>query len=81
MRPPWGTLNAVDLTTGSVKWKVPLGYYPALMYKGLAPTGTQNFGGCVATARGLVFKEPRQIKDSGHSGHRMDKNCGRFNCP
>ena len=56
VRPPWGTLNAVDLTTGSVKWKVHLGYYPALMDKGLAPNGTQNFEGCVATLGGLVFK-------------------------
>ena len=55
VRPPWGTLNAVDISTGMVKWKVPLGYYPALRDKGLAPTGTQNFGGCVATAGGLVF--------------------------
>lgn len=54
-RPPWGTLNAVDLTTMTVKWKVPLGTYPELKKKGIADTGTQNFGGCVATAGGLVF--------------------------
>ncbi|WP_375586346.1 pyrroloquinoline quinone-dependent dehydrogenase [Cyclobacterium xiamenense] len=54
-RPPWGTLNAIDLTTQTIKWKVPLGEYPELKARGVAPTGTQNFGGCVATAGGLVF--------------------------
>tara|TARA_R110002124_G_scaffold287328_7_gene473033 strand:- start:103 stop:2247 length:2145 start_codon:yes stop_codon:yes gene_type:complete len=53
--PPWGTLNAIDLTTNTIKWKVPLGEYPKLKERGVAPTGTQNFGGCVATAGGLVF--------------------------
>lgn len=54
-RAPWGTLNAIDLTTQTIKWKVPLGEYPELKARGVAPTGTQNFGGCVATAGGLVF--------------------------
>lgn len=54
-RPPWGTLNAIDLKTLSIKWKVPLGEYPELKERGIAPTGTQNFGGCVATAGGIVF--------------------------
>ncbi len=54
-RPPWGTLNAIDLTTMSIDWKVPLGAYPELKKRGLPDTGTQNFGGCVATSGGLVF--------------------------
>ena len=53
--PPWGTLNAVDLTTGKVKWKVPLGEYPELTARGIPITGTENFGGCIVTAGGLVF--------------------------
>ncbi len=32
---PWGTLNAVDLNTGEIKWKVPLGEYPELTARGL----------------------------------------------
>jgi quinoprotein glucose dehydrogenase len=54
-RPPWGTLNAVDIVTQKIKWSVPLGYYPKLKERGLEITGTQNFGGCVATAGGLIF--------------------------
>ncbi|MDO6439145.1 pyrroloquinoline quinone-dependent dehydrogenase [Cyclobacterium sp. 1_MG-2023] len=53
--PPWGTLNAIDLKTKTIKWKVPLGEYPKLKERGVPATGTQNFGGCVATAGGLVF--------------------------
>ena len=53
--PPWGTLNAVDLTTGDLLWKVPLGEYPQLVAKGIRNTGSMNFGGAVATAGGLIF--------------------------
>ncbi len=54
-KPPWGTLNAVDIGSGQTKWSVPLGYYPKLKARGISNTGTQNFGGCVATSGGLVF--------------------------
>lgn len=54
-RPPWGTLNALDLTTGKIKWKVPLGEYPELTARGIPQTGTENFGGPLVTAGGLVF--------------------------
>ena len=53
--PPWGTLNAIDLNTGNLLWKVPLGEYPQFAAKGIRNTGTMNFGGAVATAGGLVF--------------------------
>ena len=45
--PPWGTLNAIDLVTGNILWKVPLGEYPELAAKGIHNTGTMNFGGAV----------------------------------
>jgi len=54
-KPPWGTLNAVNLNTGELEWKVPLGEFSELTKRGIPPTGTQNMGGCVATAGGLVF--------------------------
>lgn len=53
--PPWGTLTAVNLNTGKRLWQVPLGEFPALTAKGLPPTGTDNYGGPVVTANGLVF--------------------------
>lgn len=53
--PPWGTLNAVNLSDGSLAWRVPLGVFPELEARGLPPTGTPNLGGVVATAGGLVF--------------------------
>lgn len=53
--PPWGTLTAIDLNTGEHRWQVPLGEYKELTDKGIAPTGTDNYGGPVATAGGLLF--------------------------
>lgn len=53
--PPWGTLNAIDLNTGEYVWKIPLGEYPELAGKGQKNTGTENYGGPIVTAGGLVF--------------------------
>jgi quinoprotein glucose dehydrogenase len=53
--PPWGTLNAIDLVTGDLVWKVPLGEYPELVAKGIRGTGSMNYGGTVTTAGGLTF--------------------------
>lgn len=55
IKPPWGTLNAVDLNSGKLLWKVPLGEYPELTKKGIPVTGTENYGGSVVTKGGLVF--------------------------
>jgi glucose dehydrogenase len=53
--PPWGTLSAIDLNTGNYLWKIPLGEYPALAAKGMKNTGSENYGGPIVTAGGLVF--------------------------
>ncbi len=55
VKPPWGTLNAIDLNTGEFRWRTPLGEYPELTARGVPKTGTENYGGPVVTAGGLVF--------------------------
>ena len=53
--PPWGTLTAINLDTGAHAWQVPLGEYPELAAKGMTNTGSENYGGPIVTAGGLVF--------------------------
>ena len=53
--PPWGTLNAINLNTGEYVWKIPLGEFPELAAQGLKNTGSDNYGGPVVTAGGLLF--------------------------
>lgn len=53
--PPWGTLTAIDLNTGKHVWQNTLGEFKELTAKGIAPTGTENYGGPVVTAGGLLF--------------------------
>jgi quinoprotein glucose dehydrogenase len=63
--PPWGTLNAINLNTGEYAWKIPLGEFPELAAQdtkntgtkniAMKNTGTENYGGPVVTAGGLVF--------------------------
>ena len=55
IKPPWGVLSAIDLNAGEIVWQVPLGEYEALTKQGIPPTGTENFGGSIVTAGGLVF--------------------------
>ena len=53
--PPWGTLNAIDMNTGKYLWKIPFGEYPELAAKGMHDTGSDNYGGPIVTAGGLLF--------------------------
>jgi quinoprotein glucose dehydrogenase len=53
--PPWGTLNAIDLNTGALKWKIVLGDEPLLKKEGIIGTGSENYGGPIVTAGKLVF--------------------------
>ncbi len=54
-RPPWGTLTRIDLSTGRIAWQVPLGIDRQQEALGRSGTGTENFGGLLATASGLLF--------------------------
>ncbi len=55
IKPPWGTLSSIDLRRGEIAWQEPLGEYAALKKAGIPKTGTENFGGTITTAGGLVF--------------------------
>ena len=55
IKPPWGTLNAIDLKSGEIAWSVPLGEFEELTRRGIPPTGTENMGGMTVTAGGLIF--------------------------
>lgn len=55
VKPPWGTLSAIDLNQGEILWQVPLGEFQELTERGIPKTGTENYGGPVVTAGGLIF--------------------------
>lgn len=55
VKPPWGTMNAIDLNKGEIAWQVPLGEDPVLARRGRRNTGTENYGGPVVTSGGLIF--------------------------
>ena len=71
--PPWGLLNCIDMNTGRIVWRVPLGNYEELSKEGQPETGTENFGGPTVTAGGLVFCSG--TKDS--MIRAFDKDTGR----
>jgi quinoprotein glucose dehydrogenase len=73
--PPWGTLNAINLNTGEYAWKIPLGEYPELAAKGMKDTGSENYGGPVVTAGGLVFIA---ATDFDRKFRAFDKDTGRL---
>lgn len=74
IKPPWGTLNAIDLNSGEIKWQVPLGAYPELIEQGIPPTGMESWGGPIVTAGGLVF-----IAGTGDKKFRaFDKDTGEL---
>ncbi|HEX7698884.1 MAG TPA: PQQ-binding-like beta-propeller repeat protein [Candidatus Acidoferrum sp.] len=71
--PPWGTLNAISLNTGEYIWKIPLGEYPELASKGQKNTGTENYGGPIVTAGGLLFIGATNFDKKFHA---FDKSTG-----
>jgi quinoprotein glucose dehydrogenase len=73
--PPWGTLSAIDLNTGQYLWKIPFGTYPELVAKGMADTGSDNYGGPVVTAGGLLFIGASVFDEKFHA---YDKTTGKL---
>ncbi|MBM3759508.1 MAG: quinoprotein glucose dehydrogenase [Acidobacteria bacterium] len=53
--PPWNTLNAIDVNTGNIAWRIPLGELPQAKAKGINNTGAYGLGGALATQGGVVF--------------------------
>jgi quinoprotein glucose dehydrogenase len=53
IKPPWGTLTAIDLNTGEHRWRITLGHHPAVTNGSM--TGSEQYGGPIVTAGGLVF--------------------------
>jgi quinoprotein glucose dehydrogenase len=73
--PPWGTLNAIDLNKGEIRWQIPFGEFPELAAKGLATTGSDNYGGPLVTAGGLVFIGATNFDRKFHA---YDKDTGKL---
>jgi quinoprotein glucose dehydrogenase len=75
VEPPWGTLNAINLDTGEIAWKIPFGEFPELVAKGIRNTGSENYGGPVVTAGGLLFIG---ATDHDRKFHAFDKATGKL---
>jgi glucose dehydrogenase len=73
--PPWGTLNAINLNTGEYLWKIPFGEYPELAAQGLKNTGTENYGGPLVTAGGLLLIGATNYDKKFHA---FDKSNGKL---
>ena len=73
--PPWGTLNAINLNTGEYAWKIPFGEYPELAAQGMKNTGTENYGGPLVTAGGLLFIGATNYDKKFHA---FDKSTGKL---
>jgi quinoprotein glucose dehydrogenase len=69
--PPWGTLNAIDLNKGVIRWQIPFGEYPELVAKGMKDTGSDNYGGPVVTASGLLFIGATSFDKKFHAYDKM----------
>ncbi len=73
--PPWGTLNAIDLSTGEYAWRIPFGEYPELAAQGLKNTGSESYGGPIVTAGGILFIGATSYDKKFHA---FDKSTGKL---
>ena len=75
IKPPWGTLNAINLNTGKFAWTIPFGEYPKLVEQGLKNTGTDNYGGAIVTQNGLLLIAATTYD---HKFRAFDKTTGKL---
>lgn len=75
VKPPWGNLTAINLDTGKIAWKHPFGEYPELAAQGLKDTGSENYGGAVVTAGGVLFIAATSYDKKLHA---FDKDTGKL---
>ena len=73
--PPWGTLNAIDLNKGTIKWSIPFGEYPKLAAQGITNTGTDNYGSAIVTANGMLIIAATTYDNKFHV---YDKRTGKL---
>lgn len=74
IRPPWGTLHALNLSTGDYVWQLPLGNDSLRQEKGAAETGQEGKAGPIVTAGGVLFisgTEDRKLR-------AFDKTTGKL---
>ncbi len=74
VKPPWGTLSAIDLNTGEYRWRIRLGEFAGLAARGVPITGTEQYGGPIVTAGGLLFIAATQDAKF----RAFDKSTGRL---
>ena len=80
IKPPWGRLHALDLSTGEYIWQMPLGNDSKRQIKGEAETGTEGKSGPIVTAGGLIFIAAAMIKNYGHLKNQQVNCFGNTIC-
>jgi len=75
LTPPWGTLNALNVDTWEYAWRIPFGEFPELAATGVTETGSENYGGGVVTAGGLLFIG---ATNADRKFHAFDKRTGKL---